>query len=129
MSDQAVLKALEQINRAWLDGRPDAMLPWIHPRIALALPGFTGRIHGAEAFLDGFKDFCKHARVDAFEASEHLVDIVESTAVASFRFEMIYEREGSRFRATGRDFWVFQLDQGKWLAVWRTMLETAEEQV
>jgi hypothetical protein len=40
---------------------------------------------------------------------------------------MVYERSGQSFRSTGRDLWVFQQQIGGWLAVWRTMLDMAEE--
>jgi hypothetical protein len=39
---------------------------------------------------------------------------------------MLYERSGERFRATGRDLWVFQKQSGAWIAVWRTMLDVDE---
>ena len=40
---------------------------------------------------------------------------------------MIYERSGERYRATGRDLWVFARQDGAWLAAWRTMLDLVEE--
>ena len=127
MSDESVLAILDRMNRAWLDGRPEAMLPWIHPEIKFVFPGFAGRIRGVEAFLAGFKDFCEHARVESFRESDHHADIVGETAVASFRFDIIYERDGGRYRSTGRDLWVFARQQEGWRAVWRTMLDVAEE--
>jgi hypothetical protein len=127
MDEQSVLRVVEEISRAWLDGHADAMKPHIHPEIGLAFPGFSGRTRGAEAFLAGFRDFCAEARVLSFQASDHQVDVIGPTAVASFRFVMVYERQGVRFRATGRDLWVFALERGDWTAVWRTMLETSEE--
>lgn len=39
---------------------------------------------------------------------------------------MLYEWLGTRYRATGRDLWVFEEQDGEWLAVWRTMLDTEE---
>jgi len=47
--------------------------------------------------------------------------------VASFTYEMIYERDGKGNRATGRDLWVLARQDGHWLAVWRTMLDLAEQ--
>jgi len=40
---------------------------------------------------------------------------------------MVYERSGERSRATGRDLWVFVRQGGEWVAIWRTMLDLAEQ--
>ena len=48
-------------------------------------------------------------------------------AVESFRFEMVYARDGGRWRSTGRDLLMFERKGDSWLAVWRTMLDLAEE--
>jgi len=55
------------------------------------------------------------------------LDLRGSTAVASFAFEMIYQRGGTSYRSSGRDLWVFQQREGRWLAVWRTMLDLKDE--
>jgi hypothetical protein len=62
-----------------------------------------------------------------YHEPDHQVDAVGDTAIASFRYEMIYERDGQRSRASGRDLGVFTREGGQWLAVWRTMLDLAEQ--
>ena len=124
---QAVLAVLQQINRAWLEGRPEDILPLLHPQMTMAYPGFSGRADGAEALIAGFQDFCQNATVQSYTESDHQVDLAGHSAVASFRFEMVYSRNGSSWRSTGRDLWVFERRGDGWLAVWRTMLDLAEE--
>jgi hypothetical protein len=124
---QAVAESLRRINEAWLDGRPHDLLPLIHPEISMVFPGFAGRAQGAESFIGGFEDFCRTARVHSFEELDQQVDVIADTAVASYRFEMVYEREGARYQATGRDLWIFTRQAGAWLAVWRTMLDLHEQ--
>ena len=87
------------------------------------------RREGAQALVEGFEDFCRNARVIDYAESEHAIDDFGSTAVGSFRFSMVYEREGKRFRATGRDLWLLERLEGRWRAVWRTMQDMAEEEV
>jgi hypothetical protein len=55
------------------------------------------------------------------------IDVIENTAVASFGFDMTYERGGSSYRSAGRDLWVFENQAGRWVAVWRTMTDLIEE--
>jgi ketosteroid isomerase-like protein len=123
----AVAEALRKINQSWLEGRPLDMKPLLHSEIVMVVPGFAGRIAGRDAFLAGFVDFCQNVRIISFQEREHQVDQVGDTAVASFQFDMVYEREGSRYHCTGRDFWVFTRSAGQWLACWRTMLDMQEE--
>lgn len=118
---------MRQINRAWLDGRVEDLTPWLLPEIIMVLPGFSGRIQGRDAFLAGFADFCRSATIHGFREDDLQVDVAGDTAVATFRYEMVYERSAARYRATGRDLWVFQQCGGEWLAAWRTMLDLQEE--
>lgn len=40
---------------------------------------------------------------------------------------MVYERSEERYRATGRDLWVFEKQGEAWIGVWRAMLEMKED--
>ena len=128
-ASERVEKLLDEINRLWLAGRVDELAPLLHPDITMVLPGFAGRVRGREQFLAGFRDFCGSCRVHEFHEHDRLSDIVGDTAVLSFRFEMVYERGGESYRATGRDLWVFRNQTEGWLAVWRTMLDMTETAV
>ena len=124
---QQVDHALSRINQAWLDRRPRDLAPLFDPDIVMVYPGFAERASGREALVDGFVDFCESARVHAFEEENHQIDVFGKTAVASFDFDMIYEREGQQYRSTGRDLWVFAREGSEWLAVWRTMVDVRDE--
>jgi hypothetical protein len=129
LARQQVSEVLRRINQAWRDGRPDDLRPLFHPGVVMAYPGFAGQAEGREALLAGFADFCETARVHAFEESGHRIDVAGRTAVASFVFAMTYERDGQRYRSSGRDLWVFAEEAGQWLAVWRTMLDLKDDPV
>ncbi|HEY7212839.1 MAG TPA: nuclear transport factor 2 family protein [Bryobacteraceae bacterium] len=123
----AVAAATHRINQLWLTGHVDDLAPLVHAQVVMAVPGFGARIQGREQFLAGFRDFCDNAKIEEFRESDEQVDLAGNTAIVTFRFEMIYERASERYRTTGRDFWVFQNQDSKWLAVWRTMLDMEEE--
>jgi hypothetical protein len=122
-----VAAAIERINRTWLDRRPADLVPLFHPALTMVFPGFSGRAEGQEANLAGFTDFCTHATVHEYRERDQQIDVIGDTAIVSFGFETVYERSGQRSRATGRDLWVFARQEGVWLAVWRTMLDLAEQ--
>jgi hypothetical protein len=50
------------------------------------------------------------------------VDIFGDTAIAVYAWNMTYELSGLEYRESGHDVFVFNRDQGRWLAVWRVML-------
>jgi len=130
MTNQAVsdvvVESMNRINQAWLAGRIDDMAPMIHPDVIMVVPGFAGRAQGRDPFLKGFREFYQSATIHEFRETERAVDVVGDTAVVSFLFAMVYERNGGRYRATGRDFWVFHREGAEWVAVWRTMFDLDE---
>ena len=118
--------AMRQINQAWLHGQVEDLAPRVHSEIVMVLPDFAGRIQGREDFLAGFRDFRQNATIQEFREHDHQVDVAGDTAVIAFRYDMVYERSGKRYRARGRDLWVFQKQGGAWIAVWRAMLDMEE---
>jgi hypothetical protein len=122
-----VRETLDLINRAWLEKEPRRLEPFLDERVVMVFPGFTARSTGAKSFIEGFVDFCANATVDRYDQQDLRIDVVGETAVASFTFEMLYERTGAKYLSKGRDLWIFSKVAGRWKAVWRTMLDLAEE--
>jgi hypothetical protein len=125
-----VTAALDRINGAWRAGRPRDMAPLLADRIVMVPPGFSGRLEGRDSLIRSFEAFVREARVLEFRRGDLHVDGTATTAVAQYPFEMVYEREGSRWRSTGWDVWVFAraaAPGSEWVAVWRTMQAVAEE--
>ena len=121
-----VADAMRSINQAWLEGRVDDMASVVHPEIVMVFPGFAGEMRGRDGFLAGFRDFVANAKVHEYRDHDHHIDVVGDTAVMTFAYEMLYERAGQRYSATGRDLWIFRNQGSGWIAVWRTMLDVAE---
>jgi hypothetical protein len=113
------------INQAWLEGPPRDLAKYFDPKIVMLLPG-GGYVEGAERLVASFVDMCENARVLEFQESDRRVDVFGDAAVASFGWVMVYDREAQRYRATGRDLWVFGSDRETWRAVYRTMVDIAE---
>ncbi|NIN72610.1 MAG: DUF4440 domain-containing protein [Gemmatimonadetes bacterium] len=122
-----VARVLRSINDCWLKGKPQELARYLHYDMAMVFPGFAGRVEGASAVIAGYEDFCTNARVHEYDEQDLQIDVCGSTAVASYAFQLIFERAGLRYSSTGRDLFVFSEEAGKWLAVWRTMLDVVEE--
>jgi hypothetical protein len=102
------------------------MYEYLHPEITMALPGFNQKVVGRHTFLASFVEFCANAQIVEYSESDENINVIDKVAVASFKFEMIYDRAAYRARSTGRDVWVFENVGDRWLAVWRTMIELQE---
>ena len=129
MSEPAseVRVVMAAINRAWRENHPKEMQPFLHPDITMALPGFSATVAGRDVLLSSFAEFCSNARVLQYDETDEQAHVIGDTAIVSFRFTMLYERASYRERSTGRDIWVFQRQNGRWLAVWRTMIDLKDE--
>jgi ketosteroid isomerase-like protein len=120
-------ESLRRINEAWLSKRPEKMKPMLDEKIVMIYPGFVGRSEGQEAFIAGYVDFCEQALMISYQESDLQIDVGGATAVASYAFEMSYERKDDKCLSRGRDLWIFTRKQDEWVAVWRTILDLTEE--
>jgi uncharacterized protein (TIGR02246 family) len=125
--DEEVRAVITAINAAWRANDPLAMQPYLHPDITLVFPGFGGTLIGRDRVLASFTEFCTNATV--LEYREHVltVNVIAQTAVVTYRFEMTYERATYREHSHGRDLWVLARQGTGWIAVWRTMMDLAEQ--
>lgn len=120
-------ETMAAINRAWRENRPSEMRAYLHPDITMVFPGFSGKATGIDDMIGGFEEWCANARVIEYEESDEQVQVIGNIGFVSFRFDMLYERATYRERSTGRDIWVFERSDRKWLAIWRTMVDLKEE--
>jgi hypothetical protein len=120
---------MTKINRTWQKGEPDQLMPYLHPDIVMAFPGFAGRAEGADAIIAGFREFCNSSVLHECNESDYDIEVFDSAAVVSFRFDLTYERSQQKFRSTGRDIWIFQKHESLWKAIWRTMIDMNDEKL
>jgi hypothetical protein len=118
---------LAAINSAWLEKHPSSMAEHLHPDITMAVPGFKESIRGREILLNSFEEFCKNATVLEYQETNEHIDVIEDSGIATFCFNMTYERAADREVSTGRDLWVFHRRFGRWVALWRAMIELTAE--
>jgi ketosteroid isomerase-like protein len=125
-ASDAVAEALKKLNRAWLSEQFDELPALLHRDVVAVAPGFVERSRGSEAFIAGLRDFVQSATIHDFAEHDIEADVIGDSAVASYRFEIDFERSGQRYLGTGRDLYVFRRVEGEWLAVWRTLLGVDE---
>jgi hypothetical protein len=112
---------VRQINAAWVEGQPDRLLEYFHDRMTIF--GTSGNRYGAGklACVESYRNFINSAQIGRFEETDPSVDVFESVAIVGYRFEIEYTMNGKTHQETGRDTFVFERKNDKWLAVWRQL--------
>jgi hypothetical protein len=116
-----IAAAMDRITHAWRSGQPDLMAPSLDEQIVMVAPDFSTRLRGRTALIETFRRFLDQAQVLTYQQGKLDIDRVGHVAIAQYPFEMVYQREGSNWRSTGWDVWVFEQRGADWIAVWRTM--------
>ena len=117
-----IRELLSAIHHAWTTGQTDDLAPLFHERMVLLPPGMHQAIQGRDACVRSYSDFLRAARVVEYTQGDPCVQVWGDTAVGSFGWEMAWEMGGQAFRESGHDVWVFARADGRWQAVWRTLI-------
>lgn len=123
---EEVLALLERIRAAWTKGPIEILDDVFHERMVIAGPAMKPLGEGREACVRSYRDFLDRARVLAYEQYDRTAHVCGDTAVASYRYVIAFDLEGKPFRERGRDLFVFGREEGRWTAVWRTLIPEPE---
>jgi hypothetical protein len=118
---QQILSIVQAFNQSWMAGEFDRLGQYLHPNVVFANMAAADRVRGQENCLAAFSDLRTHTRTQAYDVRNEKVEVWGKTAVASYEFIMNYQMAGRDFQKTGRDILVFNLDQGDWKVVYRTV--------
>lgn len=121
-AQREVWDVLQRINAAWLHGELENLPGVLHERMVIVPPGFQQRIEGAEACAQGYEAFARAATVESYAESDASVEVYGATAVVSYHYELTYTMEGTHYQDVGHDVYVFAHEDGRWQAVWRTLV-------
>ena len=121
-SRRQILEIIHQLNDAWATGHPEKLAGFFHEDIVMVHPDFTGRIEGRDACMASYAEFCSEATIHGVKIGEPGIEVFGDTAVSTYSYEVDYEMGGERFNDSGRDLFVFVLEDDRWQAVWRTMI-------
>jgi uncharacterized protein (TIGR02246 family) len=119
---KAVRAVLASLTQAWRTGRTKDIAALLHPKVVFVRPGFSGRSVGPSDCVATYDEFLAAALVLRYEEEELAVDVFGTTAVATLRWEMMWEMGGQRSEEAGHDVYVLAKVDGGWLIAWRTLL-------
>lgn len=128
-AQRAVWAAMQRLNAAWLHGEVENLAEVLHAHMVIVPPGFHQRIEGAEACAEGYREFARQAQVQSYHESDASVEVYGSTAVVSYLYDLTYTMDEASYQDAGHDLYVFAYEDGRWQAVWRTLVPLAGEAV
>ena len=126
---EQILTLVRQLNDAWASGHPEQLAEFFHKDIVMVHPDFSGRAQGRDVCVASYAEFCSQATIHGVKLGEPGVEVFGNTAVTTYSYELDYEMGGERFKDSGRDLFVFVREDGKWQAVWRTMIISQPDSV
>jgi Domain of unknown function (DUF4440) len=120
--EKEVWEVIQRINSAWLKKQPERLPELLHDRIVVV--GTDGRRYGEgrAACVESYRSFSEQATVSFYQESHRQVDVYRVVAVVGYRFEIEYTINGKTSRDTGRDLFVLEKENDRWLAVWRQVV-------
>lgn len=121
-SSHEVRDVIDQINRTWLKGDPADLERYFHPDVVIQPPGPGPRVHGRDPCIASYEAFAREATVRRFETEDAEIDVFGDTAVATYRYRIVYEMNGRDYEDLGGELLVFLSEMEGWRVAWRTML-------
>ena len=119
---EEIRNILQKINNAWYSGNPDELNDFFHTDIVMKGPNFQTIAKGRDVCVQSYKDFLAQCTVKDYQQSEPDIDAWGDTAVAIMPWTMTYVLNGEEYTESGFDVFTFARQDGKWLAVWRTLV-------
>ena len=119
-----VRAALERISAAWQARRYDDLSQLFAEDMVFSLPGQATRLQGRDAIVASYREFMDRVTLTSYREDQQSVDVWGGMAIASFRWDMAWMAGGVPNHETGCDVFGLKVIDGRWLAVWRTMIFT-----
>ncbi|MDR7545230.1 MAG: nuclear transport factor 2 family protein [Armatimonadota bacterium] len=118
----AIGRLVEEINAAWVGGRPERLAAYFHEDMVIISPRFQDRVEGRDTCVASYGEFVAGTRIHHYHATDPDVHVVGDAAVATYRYAITYSIDTTDFQEVGWDVWVFVRVSGAWQAIWRTVV-------
>jgi len=117
-----VLRTLQELSRAWREGRFAELGKFFDADIVMKGPGLKELARGREALVRSYAEFMAQSKIVEYAESEHAAHTWGDAAAVSYNWTMAYEQNGQTKREAGQDMFVFVRRDTRWIAILRVML-------
>ncbi len=128
MDDKEQIKTIiNEVNDATLGSKQTDLGQFFHDEVKFVAPDFTNALEGKEAALNSYREFREVAELKGYELGDPNVSVFDTTAVATYPFDMRYKLGQETYHETGRDIMVLARRGDQWQIVWRTLITLSSE--
>ena len=113
---------IDKINRTWLKGEPADLVEFFHQDIVIQPPGDGPRVHGIDDCIASYEEFVRDAHFKRFTPGDAEIDVFGDTAIATYRYRIVYEWEGDTHDEAAGELLVFLQEDEDWKVAWRALL-------
>ena len=121
VEERAIRHVVAGISTAWRTHRVSELHDFFADDVVLIAPGARARIQGRPAVIETYREFAEATATQEYRELDLVVDVFAATAVATYRYEIMWTRDGASYKETGTDALVLA-KLGKWKVVWRTII-------
>lgn len=117
---EEVIGIIRAMNRCWTEGwNEEQFRQYIHPGAVAIVPTTSGRLEGQDAYVAGWRAFCKAAVIHEWRETDHKVQIYAGgkSAVVTYLFSITFVIGGQKQTMQGRDMFFLVKEGQKWLVV------------
>lgn len=115
-------KIVKAINNAWNKNRLEELEEYFHENMIIADSNFNKLAKNKKECIASYQSFINQAKILGYTEREIDVEIIGETAIVNYIFNISWEVNNSISSEEGRDVFVVEYSNGKWLAVFRTLL-------
>jgi ketosteroid isomerase-like protein len=108
---------IEAMNRCWTGGDPAGLRDYFHETAVAITPADSPPLVGRDACVAAWRHYARTTRILSWETHDARVQVYGDCAVATYRYEMVCERDGKRFHPAGRDMMFLVREEGRWWVV------------
>lgn len=112
-----VWRTVEALNQCWTRGSGAGLRDYFHEEMTAITPADRGPLVGRDACVAAWMEYAKTTRIISWETSRPRIRIYGATAIVTYVYEMVCDRDGTRFSPSGRDMMVLIQDAGRWSVV------------
>lgn len=128
MDDKEKIRAIvKEVNDVTLGSKQTDLQQFFHDEVKFVAPDFKNVLEGREKALDSYREFREMAEVKSYELGEPDISIFDTTAIATYSFDMRYKLGQESYHEGGRDLMVLIKRDEQWKIAWRTLITLSSE--
>ncbi|HUU45562.1 MAG TPA: nuclear transport factor 2 family protein [Acidobacteriota bacterium] len=112
-----VWQTVEALNQCWTSGNPADVRNYFHETMVAITVSDRMPLVGREACAAAWIAYAERTRILSWKTSSVHVQVYNHTAVVTYLYDMLCERDGMQFNPTGRDMAILIKENGRWWVV------------